>query len=51
MVDAMREYVLKKTKIDQKKFNKNKSIEWYIYSDEQVSLGIVDKIITSTKEL
>ena len=50
-VELMRDYVVSRTKIDQKKLNKNKSIEWYMYADEQVSNGIVDKIITSTDEI
>lgn len=46
LVDKMREFILSKTKIDQKLFKKNKSKDWYIYTDEMLEYGIVDEIIT-----
>ena len=50
-VQMMREYIIEKTKIDQKLMNKKKSQEWYIYASEQVELGIVDKIIDDLDEI
>ena len=50
-VQMMREYIIEKTKIDQKLMNKKKSQEWYIYASEQVELGIVDKIIDDIDEI
>ncbi len=45
LVDKMRDFVLDKTKIDSKLFKKNNSKDWYIYTDEMLSLGIVDEIV------
>ena len=46
LVDKMREFILSKTKIDNKTFKKNSQKDWYIYTDEMLSLGIVDEIIS-----
>jgi ATP-dependent Clp protease protease subunit len=45
LVDKMRDFILSKTKIDQKLFKKNSQKDWYIYTEEMLSLGIVDEII------
>lgn len=45
LVDKMRDFILSKTKIDQKLFKKQSTKDWYIYTDEMLSLGIVDEII------
>ena len=45
LVDKMREFILSKTKIDQKLFKKNKAKDWYIYTDEMLEYGIVDEIV------
>lgn len=50
-VQSMRDYIIERTNIDQKLMNKKKSQEWYIYSSEQVELGVVDKIIDNLDEL
>lgn len=50
-VQTMRDYIIERTKIDQKLMNKKKSQEWYIYAPEQIELGIVDKIIDDLDEL
>lgn len=44
-VDTMRNYIIERTKIDTKTFNKYKSKEWYLYSEDQIKYGIVNKII------
>ena len=51
MVDDMGIYIMSKTKIDQKLFNKNKSKDWYLSDREQVELGIANKIVTSLDEI
>ncbi len=43
--------ILKNTKITEKMLSKNKTKEWYILADEQVELGIVDKIIDNIEEV
>ena len=45
LVSKMREFILDKTKIDQKLFKKNSQKDWYIYTDEMLTLGIVDEIV------
>lgn len=50
-VQTMRDYIIERTNIDQKLMNKKKSQEWYIYASEQVSLGLVDKIIDDIDEI
>ena len=48
---AMREFILARTKIDQKLLAKYKSTEWYLYKEDMLNYGIVDKIIESVEEL
>lgn len=45
LVDKMRDFILSRTKIDQKLFKKQSSKDWYIYTDEMLSLGIVDELV------
>lgn len=47
MVKEMRDYIMEKTKIDAKLFNKMKAKDWYISDEEQVQYGICDAIITN----
>lgn len=50
-VQVMREYIMAKTKIDQKTFNKNKNTEWYMYAEDQLNNGVVDGILNSLAEI
>lgn len=45
MVNTMRDYIMEKSNIDAKLFNKMKSKDWYISDKEQVQYGICDAII------
>lgn len=45
LIDAMRGYIMERTNIDLKLFNKNKAKDWYVTDSEQVELGIVDSIV------
>lgn len=45
-VDAMREYILRKTQIPESLFNKNKNRDWYLTATELQKYDIVDEIIT-----
>lgn len=45
LVDKMREFILSKTKIDNKLFKKMSAKDWYIYTNEMLELGIVDSIV------
>lgn len=51
LIEKMKNFILTHTNIDQKLFNKNKSKDWYITTDEQLSLGIVDKIVDDLDEI
>lgn len=45
-IEDMKKYILEKTEIDEKTFNKNRNKDWYLSADELVKYKIVDKIIT-----
>lgn len=51
MVEEMGEYIMGKTGIDAKLFNKNKSKDWFLTDEEQVELGVVSKIVDSIDEI
>ena len=51
LIDAMRSYIMERTNIDLKLFNKNKTKDWYITDTEQVELGIVDSIVSDLDEI
>lgn len=50
-ISLMKKFIMERTKIDQKTLNKHKALDWYIYAEEQVSLGIVDSVITDIADL
>lgn len=45
LVDNMRDFILSKTKIDQKLFKKQSAKDWYINTEEMLKYGIVDNIV------
>ena len=47
----MKEYILSRTSIDEKTFNKNKSKDWYLTSEELVKFNVVDKLISNIDEI
>ena len=50
-VDTMRDYIVERTNIDTKTLNKYKSKEWYLYSEDQIKYGVVDKIVEDINEI
>ena len=50
-IDTMRNYIIERTSIDTKTFNKYKSKEWYLYAEEQLKYHIVDKLIDDIDEI
>ena len=50
-VDTMRNYIVDRTHIDTKTLNKYKTKEWYLYSEDQLNYGIVDKIVDDIDEI
>ena len=51
MVDKMKNFIISHTKIDLKLFNKNKSKDWFINTEDQLELGIVDTIVSDLDEI
>ena len=47
----MKEYILLRTNIDEKTFNKNKSKDWYLTSEELIKFNVVDKLIESLDDI
>lgn len=45
-IEAMKTYILEKTEIDEKIFNKNKNKDWYLTSDEMLQYKVIDEVIT-----
>ena len=50
-VKTMRDYIVERTNIDIKTLNKYKSKEWYLYSEDQIKYGIVNKVIEDIDEI
>ena len=50
-INEMKEYILSRTTIDEKTFNKNKNKDWYFTPDELVKFNIVDKLIESFDDI
>lgn len=50
-LDSMKKYILERTSIDEKVFNKNRSKDWYLTSDELVKYHIVDKLIDNFDDI
>lgn len=45
MVEEMRDFIVSKTKIEKPLMKKNQSRDWYLDTNEQISLGCVDEIL------
>ena len=45
-VDEMKAYILERTDIDEKTFNKNKNKDWYLSIDELKKFNVIDGVIT-----
>lgn len=45
-IEAMKSYILERTSIDEKTFNKNRSKDWYLNDDELIKYNVVDGIVT-----
>ena len=51
LIEMLKEIILDRTKIDTKTYNKYKSKEWYVYSEDMINYGIVDKVVDSIDEI
>lgn len=45
MVKQMQDYIMSRTNIEQKLFNKKKAYDWYLDADEMLEKGVVDEIV------
>lgn len=50
-INEMKDYILSRTTIDEKTFNKNKSKDWYFTPEELVKYNIVDKLIDDFNDI
>lgn len=50
-IEEMKAYILERTDIDEKTFNKNKSKDWYLTSDELVKYNVVTKLVESFEDI
>ena len=50
-VENMKDYILARTTIDSKTFNKNKTKDWYLTADELVKYHIVDKLVENFDDI
>lgn len=50
-LERTKEYVLLRTSIDEKMFNKNRNKDWYITGEDLVKYHVVDKIIDNIEEI
>ena len=45
MVEQMQEYIMSRTNIEKKLFNKKKAQDWYLDANEMLERGVVDEIV------
>ena len=50
-LNEMRAYILERTDIDEKTFNKNRNKDWYLTADELVNYHVVDKLIDNIGDI
>ena len=51
LVKQMQDYILSRTNIDSKLFNKKKAYDWYLNTDEMLQRGVVDSIVEDIDEI
>ena len=50
-LNEMKVYILSRTNIDEKVFNKNKAKDWYLTAEELVKYNVVDKLVDSFDDI
>ena len=50
-LERTKEYVLERTDIDEKMFNRNRNKDWYITGEDLVKYHVVDKVINNIEEI
>ena len=47
----MKEYILSRTEIPEKVFNRNKTKDWYLTAAELVEYNVVDKLVENFNDI
>lgn len=50
-LERTKEYILSRTTIDEKQFNRNRNKDWYITGQDLIDYHVVDKIIDSIEDI
>lgn len=50
-IEEMKKYILERTTIDEKTFNKNKNKDWYLTPEELIKYNVIDKFIDSFDDI
>ena len=50
-LDILKNYIIDRTTIDEKTFNKNRKKDWYITGEDIIKYGIADKLIESFEDI
>lgn len=50
-LEEMKHYILSRTNIDEKTFNKNRTKDWYLTSNELVQFEVIDKFVDSFEDI
>ena len=50
-INEMKEYILERTSIDEKTFNKNKNKDWYLTSKELIDYHVMDALIENIDDI
>jgi ATP-dependent Clp protease protease subunit len=51
VVERMQEYIMSRTNIDKKLFNKKKASDWYLDTNEMLEKGVIHKIVEDLDEI
>ena len=50
-LEEMKHYILSRTNIDEKTFNKNRTKDWYLTSNELVQFEVIDKFVDTFEDI
>ena len=50
-LEEMKHYILSRTNIDEKTFNKNRSKDWYLTSNELIQFNVIDKFVDTFEDI
>ena len=50
-LEQMKQYIISRTKISEELFDQNRTKDWYLSDSEQISYGVIDKVIESFDDI